>query len=619
MPTTISRIVFNKSIIISLACSLAVSSVFSNLPTAAKNLSSGITYQLRVADKTLQTGQYKKAEAEYTQILAKSPNNIEARTGLAFAQAELYKLGAAEKNAMQVLQKDATNAMAYATLGIVARNRTASSDMEYQRQKGKLLQDSVNYLQQAINYGGESPEVLTQLGKTYRIQDNFSESRRVLERALQLDPDYSEALVNLGITQMEAGDINGAIASYQKAISFNSKDYNAHFRLGEAYLKQGDPHKALTTLNTALALNKDHAGILTTMAEANLAQGNEAAATSNFQKAIFQNPGYMPAHTGLAKFYDNRGDEEFAMATLKNALSINPTFNEGRNKLGELALRVGKTEQAMRYFQESLNINPHDAQALNGMSKALTLTAHQSAQDGYFGGQNSKLVDAEATIDEALRYSPNSLQLHLAKLRVNQLSGKPALAESELRQITQMQARNDIERLMQSQAFFALGDLTQSDQIASSMIQYYAQRRDTQQLLLIGDTLAADRNLLMAKQAYQAVPVGNKKAERAINIIEKMESESQKDLRLAQALNRKGPAALFSSKQKQSALDFYQDTLSKNPRQPEVRLELAKLYEKFDMNSEAIRSYQLYLGMSPQLEAKEVEKIQKKIQKLQAG
>ncbi len=77
--------------------------------------------------------------------------------------------------------------------------------------------------------------------------------------------------------------------------------------------------------------------------------------------------------------------------------------------------------------------------------------------------------------------------------------------------------------------------------------------------------------------------------------------------------------AVFSSKHKQSALDYYQDTLAINPRQPETRLQLAKLYEKFDMNREAIRSYQLYLGMSPQLELKDVEKIEKKIRKLAEG
>ncbi len=606
-------------IVAALAASLIVSSVAIPQAALSRGVSSRISYEVRVADKTLQTGQYAKAEKAYTQILRKSPSDIRARSGLSFAQAELYKLGAAEKNALQVLQKDSENAMAYATLAMVARNRTASSDMVYQRQKGKLLNDSVNYFKQALNFGGESAEILTQLGKTYRVQNNFQESRRVLERALQLDPTYAEALVNLGITKVEASDLTGAVEAYQKAIKLNSKNYNAHFRLGEAYLKQGDPHKALTSLNTALALNKNHAGTLTTMAEANLAQGNGAAATANFKKAIFQNSSYMPAHVGLSKYYDNRGDDELAMATLKNALTINPGFNEGRNRLGELALRVDKTDQAMRYFKESLQINPHDPQALNGMAGALTLTAHQTAENAYFGGQNSQLAEAEANIEEALRYNPSNLQLHLAKLRMSQLSGKPAAADAELQRIVQQPAHNDVERLIQAQAHFVMGNLPESDQAVNGMIAHYAQQRNVDQLLLIGDTLAADRNLLMAKKAYEAVPMGNKKAERAISQIKKMEDDSQKDLRLAEALNRKGPIALFSTKQKQSALDYYQDTLAKNPRQPETHLKLAKLYEKFDMNSEAIRSYQLYLGMSPQLELKDIQKIEKKIRKLSNG
>lgn len=570
------------------------------------------TYNLQNADAFLQTGAYQAAEARYTKMLQSNPNNSSARAALSNAQAELYKLGAAEKNANMVLAKSPNNAAAHTALGIVYRNQTASLDMTYRGKRDELLAKSASELQKAIAGNPRSPEAHNQLGVTYRFMGRNAEAQSEFQKALELDPRFAEAILNEGIMRLSSGDVNGAKQQFQRAIKLNSKNYMAHYRLGEAYLQSGDTHQALKSLNTALSLNQGNAAVMSKMADAYQAQGNTSAAIANYRKAIQANPAFMPAYVAISDIFDGRGDGELAMSELRSAINVNPNFSAGRNRLGRLALTVDKPDQALQYYKESLKQNPQDADAINGISQALTVIAQKQANWSQTMGADSDLVNAEQSIQEALRMNPGDMRLHLANLRISQLAGKPAMTETELNTLVSRSPRNDAEAMAQGEAYLSLGRYQEADQVFNGLMQRAAGNPD--QLLVIGDTLKVNGDLPRAKDAYRAAlsaEPGNLKAQRGIDRIEKAESESQKTLRTAKALNT------WRRTGKESSIDFYEDTLSQNPRQPEARLELAKLYEKTKDYSLAARSYQFYLGLSPDLAVKEREGYLKKIAKLQ--
>ncbi|WP_303673736.1 tetratricopeptide repeat protein [Vampirovibrio chlorellavorus] len=564
------------------------------------------------ADAYLQTGAYQAAEARYTKLLQANPKNIAARAALSNAQAELFKLGAAEKNANMVLAKSPNNATARTALGIVYRNQTASLDMTYRGQRDELLAKSASELQKAVAANPRSPEAHNQLGVTYRFMGRNAEAQSEFQKALELDPRFAEAILNEGIMRLSSGDVNGAKQQFQRAIKLNSKNYMAHYRLGEAYLQSGDTHQALKSLNTALSLNQGNASVMSKMADAYQAQGNTSAAIANYRKAIQANPAFMPAYVAISDIFDSRGDGELAMSELRSAINVNPNFSAGRNRLGRLALTVDKPDQALQYYKESLKQNPQDADAINGISQALTVIAQKQANWSQTMGADSDLLNAEQSIQEALRMNPGDLRLHLANLRISQLAGKPAMTEAELNTLVSRSPRNDAEAMAQGEAYLSLGRYQEADQVFNGLMQRASGNSD--QLLIIGDTLKVNGDLPRAKDAYRAALAaepGNLKAQRGIDRIEKAEAESQKALRTAKALNT------WRRTGKESSIDFYEDTLSQNPRQPEARLELAKLYEKTKEYNLAARSYQFYLGLSPDLPVKEREGYLKKIAKLQ--
>lgn len=609
----------NKVWALALGVSLVAGTVFSmTLPgeAATRVYKAGTSYVRananRDADTYLQTGQYQGAESRYTAVLKRNPKSTQARASAAVAQAELFKLDAAEKNANDVLNKNPRNAMAHMAKGVVYRNRTASLDMTYKNQRNELLEKSVSELKQAISYDSKSPEAHNQLGVTYRFMGRNTEAMTEFQRALELDPRYSEAILNEGIMRLSSGDSAGAKTQFERAIKMNSKNYMAHYRLGEAYLQAGDSHQALNSLNTALSLNHGNAAIMAKMGDAYQAQGNNAAAIANYRKAIQSNPGFMPAYMSLSDIFDNRGDGEAAMVELRSAVNVNPHYTAGRNRLGHIALTVDKPDQALQYYKEALKENPSDPEAINGLSQALTVVAQKQANWSQNMGSDSDLVNAEQSIQEALRLNPNDLRLHLANLRISQLAGKPAMSEMELNNIASMTPRNESEQMVQGEALLALGRYPEADQLFGNMIQANANNPD--KLLTIGDTLKVNGNLAGAQKAYQTVLVtepGNLKAQRGLQRIETAQAESQKTLRTAKALNT------WRRTGKESSIDFYEETLSKNPRQPEPRLELSKLYEKTRQYDKAARSYQYYLALSPNLTEKEREHYLKKIARLQ--
>jgi len=595
-------------------CVLSISLSGLHADAANRVYKAGTTYTQNYgsADGFMQTGRYQAAENKYNAILKSNPRNIQARAAAAMAQAELYKLDAAEKNANQVLAKNPKNATAHIAKGVVYRNRTASLDMTYRAKRDELLAQSASELQQAIAYNPRSAEAHNQLGVTYRFMGRTNEALAEFQKALDVDPHYAEARLNEGIMRLSTGDVPGAKEQFNQAVKQNSKNYMAHYRLGEAYLQEGNTHAALNSLNTALSLDRTNSAVMSKMADAYQAQGNTSAAIAYYRRAIQANPGYMPAYTAISDIFDSRGDGELAMSELRSALNVNPQFSAGRNRLGRIALTVDKPDQALQYYKESLKQNPNDAEAINGISQALTVIAQKQANWSQTMGADSDLMNAEQSIQEALRMNPNDLRLHLANLRISQLAGKPAMSEAELNNLASMAPRNESEQMIQGEAFLALGRYQEADQAFNGLIQRNANNPD--KLLVLGDTMKVNGDLEGARRAYQtalAAEPGNMKAQRGIDRIEKAQSESQKTLRTAKALNTWRKTA------KESSIDFYEDTLAQNPRQPQPRLEVSKLYEKTKQYDKAARSYQYYLALVPDLPEKDRQHYMKKIARLQ--
>lgn len=560
---------------------------------------------IRQAHQLFQIGKWEEAEKAYMSYLKSNPRDGRARAGLAIVQAELLKLGAAEKNATIALQQNSRNAYAHVAMGIVYRNQTTSSDMTYRGKTQELLQRAAEEFKTAIETDPNNPEAHNRLGEIYRMQGRLDQAKTEFERSTQLDPRYSEAVANEGTIYRAQGQNAEAKGKYRKAIALNSKNHLAHYYLGEALVNEGQYHEGIQSLNTALYQNRNSAPVHTKMAEAFAKQGNEAAAIAHYRSAIQIKPEYIPAYRQMANLFDNRGDGEFAVAELKSALNANPGFTEFKVDIGRLSLSVDKPDQAIQYFKDALKDEPDNPEALRGLSQAYFVKATTSASDGTAGG-NDDYVDAERSIQNALKFNPNDISLHLALLRIAKLSGRPDLAQSELRRIVNTTPVTVNDKIAKTEALFALGRFQESDQLTRELMSEF--RGNVKSELLMADAMKVNGNLDMAIEIYKdisATDPDNRKAERGLQRVKITQQDARKKLTLAQSLD--------NWKQRKSAKDFYLETIAMYPRQPEARLAMGKIYSSEKDYDKAIFEYESYLDLVPNLDPKERENIQRKV------
>ncbi len=600
---------------VALAVSIGVMSTLSCImPSSAlaqfqvKGYISESAAPVRQASQMFQVGKWEDAEKAYTNYLKSNPRDSRARAGLAVVQAELLKLGAAEKNAQQALQQNPRNAYAHIALGIVKRNRTTSSDMTYRGNTQQLLNEAVEEFKAAATLEPNNPEAHNRLGEIYRMQGRLDEASTQFDKAARLDPKYSEAVANQGTIQRAKGSNDRAKEFYRKAIALNSKNHYAHYYLGEALVAEGKYHEGIESLNTALYQNRNSAPVHTKMAEAFSRQGNEAAAISHYREAIRLKPEYIPAYRNLATLFDNRGDGEFGIAELKSGLNANPNANDFRVDIGRMSLAVEKADQAVTYFKEALHNDPNNPEALRGLSQAYYMKATSSANQGTVGSGDD-YVDAERAIQNALRFNPNDISLHLALLRIAKLSGRPDVAQDELNRIVNTTPTSANEQIAKSEALFSLGRFQESDQMARQMMGQFG--GDVKKQLLLADAMKVNGNLDMAIEGYKqvkSIDPENKKAERGIQRIKVVQEDARKKLTLAQSLD--------NSRQRKSARDFYLETIAMYPRQPEARLAMGRIYASDKEYDKAIFEYQSYLNLVPYLDSKEQASIERKIEAL---
>lgn len=149
------------------------------------------------------------------------------------------------------------------------------------------------------------------------------------------------------------------------------------------------------------------------------------------------------------------------------------------------------------------------------------------------------------------------------------------------------------------------------------MNQVIMSSTDMKQTFAVGDLALMIKDLDAADAAYKKAatyPGGEERAKRGSSLVAKAREEARQDLTLADDLARK--------KQLASAVDKYHAAIYENPRVPDARIGLANTLEKLNPPAskdlrEAVTQIKAYIALTPQLPPKELEKLNKRMSKLE--
>lgn len=584
--------------------------VYSPPSSSAAQAGSGVmtgqvTHDIIPAQKLLSEGKYSEAEESFRELLVKDPQDLAATVGLGISLAKQFKLDGAEEMFDRVLLQNPHNALAYAGKAEVILNRLQSSSMTIRKNRESYLKQAEIYAKQAASLAPASAESHFALGRVYQEQGHLDSAAGELRTATQLDPHHSYAFSALGKIYLSQKATPQAVDAFKRAIELNSGNSGAHYGLGSAYLAQGDVDQAIQELNTSLYQFPNSWPVRMELGQAYQQQGNTVAALKEYRQSIMIKPENATPYLKIAEIRESKGDLELALAELHSGLTQMPYNLDLRQHIAEICLKLEKADQAITEYQTILKMGPNDTTAIKGLSKALCLKAQKQTASALLASNDYE--QAMKSIDEAVKLTPNDMELRLAKAKLMSLAGtKPDISEIG-------EPQNDGERLAKAEALMAQGDFQKA---SADLTQVISNLQDARQAFAVGDVAILIKDLDNAEAAYkkaQAFSGSPKRVERGLTQIAKLRSDAQENVKVGDELNKK--------KQFDGAVDRFRKALSQNPKLAEARYGLALALEKSKKPTsaelaEAAAQYKNYLVLDAALPQKDKEKFEKLIEKL---
>jgi tetratricopeptide (TPR) repeat protein len=558
------------------------------------------------ADALMRINKYEQAEQLYHEALNRNKNDISARAGLGMSLAKNFKLDRADEEFDKVLKLDAENPVALCGKAIVTINRLQSSSTTWSKNKAGLLKDAEADCNRALQYDPKSPEANYTLGVVLKEQGQMDRAEVAFSKAIELDKNYSDAYAGLGLVRLQKSDMVGALANFKQAATLNTGNSTAHYGIGKAYLQQGQSDEAVKELNTALYQYRNSAPVHFELGRAYEQQGNTVGAIREFQESIRIKPEIAAPYVHVADIRENRGDIEQAIAELRSGLELIPNNPELLLRVANDNLRLEKVDDAIKVYEKVLAAAPRSTVAAEGLTRAFYLKAQKESTGAFFASNDFQ--NAERAIDRAVSMNPNNLELRLAQAKLYALAGK------QMDLATIGAPHNDGERVAYAEALLAQNKFAESSEQMNYLVN---QTNATKPLLALADLSLIIKDLDSADAAYKkaaGTPDGTERAKRGLDQVAKARDLARQDMTLAEDLARK--------KQLSSAIDKYHAAVFANPRNAEAREGLAVALEKLYPNNpkemrEATAQFKAMLALTPAKPAKEQEKVQKHIARLE--
>lgn len=539
--------------------------------------------------KLIEYGYYEKADAQLNSVMSNNSKDIKAYSLWVVSLAKQCKLEPAQSLLNSLLKKYPNNANLHYAQGIIYYQRTTSSNMKFRSDYNKLINSAYSEFSKANTLDKNDARILNALGVVSLAKGNTKEASEWFKKSYQADKSYSIALDNLGTIDFINAKYADAEKKFNLALTFNSQNTTAMYHLAQVELQKKDFAKALFYLNNALAINENSPAIYNLMGKAYRLQGNEAAAIASFKRSIEVKPEFVLSYYDLAQIYADRGDAEFAIEQLKTSLSVNPDYSDAKLKIADISLSCSKYAQAIVYYSQLTGVDGYNAAALKGLANAYFAQSQNSVQKAFLGS-NKDLFQALDCINQAIAINGDDLELHLAKLKLSQLTSQPDMSALELQKIISDKDSSLVSNLVKGEAYISLNDYQNSKRYFD-MVVASASAGDYDYLseILIYDKQYSHAKIIIDK--ILKTDANNKKALAAAEFIKK--SLKYSDDYYLSALG------FIKSKNYAAATEYLNKSIALNPVNAQARFLLGKVSEDQKNYEQAATNYKIYLDLAP--------------------
>lgn len=554
--------------------------------------------------KMIEYNNYAEADAKLKEILATSPNDIDAQALQLVSQAKQYKLAPAQTELDKLLKKYPNNADLHYAQGLVYMMRQTSSDVDYIKQSRTLTTNAIKEFVTAVNLNANHYEAYNAMGVATLKLGNKKDAQELFQVALQIKPDFAPAYDNLGNIAQQEGNLDEAEKYYKQSLKYNTHNPTSMYHMGQVEAKRKNYSNALTWINHSIHINPNSSPALNLQGELYLKQGNQPAALNSFKKAIAVKPENSRPYINLANVYEKRADSEFAMEQLKTAIVINPNYKDGIFRVANMSLETKKYNQALDYYSRLLGDATYNDDAIIGLANTYYEMSKDTADSQSFT-TNKDVYLAYDYVNKAIERTPNDLKLHLAKIKLARITHQIPMTKDSLNYIIQSASNSVMDSVIKGEAYLALGREKDAVYTFENAINTASNVDD---YLYLAEILVHNKQFKTGRVALQKALLkdpNNVIAKNGIDYINLCQIKSEEFFDVAQRqFKEKNYASTIEYCNR--AIDFYHNSA-------EIAKLKAKAYEAELNYQGAVKYYNQYLSYAPN--ASDKAEITKKIAK----
>ena len=178
-------------------------------------------------------------------------------------------------------------------------------------------EEAIAAFQQAIRIDPQNVAGYFNLGRYYSKLERYPEAVAAYHQATKIDPDHAPSYFDLGQLYGKMGSYEQGEKAFKQVIRIIPNHPAAYYYIGLTYFGAGRYRDAIESYQEALKINPDSAPILYNMGVAFAELGEEQKKIESFTLAIRSDPDFAPAHHQMGLFYLENGDRVSALAEYK--------------------------------------------------------------------------------------------------------------------------------------------------------------------------------------------------------------------------------------------------------------------------------------------------------------
>lgn len=340
---------------------------------------------------------------------------------------------------------------------------------------GDLL-DAVRNLEKATELNPRHAEAQVELAELMAlsgVKDAVQQGEKRMQDVLRVSPNNVDALDALALNEFQLGKQQDAEQHLQEALSASPKSVKSWVAMAQVHLRQGDLKGAEEVLRKAVTQAPRSIELATGLGELYLMAGRWTEAESQFHAALKIDPQFALALLGLASAQARQGHADQVEQTYRTIAAL--PGKQYRHFHAAYLFQQGRRDAAVKEFEELAKRFPDDRdvrsrlvaayvltgrvpEAENVLTAALKSNAKDSdalLQRGSLLLRDARYKEAEDDLVQALRFQPDSPQVHYLFSQVYQARGDTGRQRQELNEALRIAPAFLPARIQLAQALLA--------------------------------------------------------------------------------------------------------------------------------------------------------------------